>query len=377
MIRRITPSFLRRGAALAALPIAAACSGDDEAAASTTSGPPPVSVGAENLAVVRMDAIRVGPTLSGSLQPEKQADIRAELPGTVVQTYADIGQRVGAGQPLARIDDRAIRDQATSSRTGVSTASTAYDVARRELERAEALYQAGAIAQRNVELARSQASAAGAQLANARAMQSSAEKTLQSTQVRAPFAGVVATRLASAGDVVNPGAPLFTVVDPGTMRLEASVPANALALVRVGLPVEFTVNGYPDRRFAGRVTRVSPSADPATGQVRIVASIPNPGSTLVGGLFAEGRLASETRTGLVVPQSALDDRGLRPAVIVIKGGVAQRREVVVGLRDAEHETVELRSGVAAGDTVLVGAARGITPGSRVQVSVVRDGQAGG
>jgi multidrug efflux pump subunit AcrA (membrane-fusion protein) len=93
----------------------------------------------------------------------------------------------------------------------------------------------------------------------------------------------------SAGDVVSPGGALFTVVNPASMRLEASVPASQLTSIRVGLPVEFSVTGYPNRLFGGRITRVSPTADPTTRQVRIVATIPNAGNTLVGGLFAEGR----------------------------------------------------------------------------------------
>lgn len=156
------------------------------------------------------------------------------------------------------------------------------------------------------------------------------------------------------------------------MRLEAGVPATDLAAVRVGLPVEFTVTGYPDRRFAGRIARVSPTADPSTGQVQIVATIPNAGSTLVGGLFAEGRVATESRTAPVVPASALDERGLRTNVVRVRGGRVERVEVTVGIRDLITETVEIRSGVAAGDTVLLGAARAITPGTQVVVSSVVD-----
>ena len=363
---------------LVALPALAGCNGDDANAADTSAAArtAAVTVGAENVAPVRYDEVRVGPALSGSLQPELQAEIRAEMPGALLQTFADVGQRVGAGQVLARIDDRAVSDQALSARSGVSTAETAYNVAARELDRAETLLKAGAIAERQVELARSQASAASAQLANARAMLASADKALRTTQVRAPFAGVIAVRQASAGDVVAPGAPLFTLVDPGSMRLEASVPANELSLVRVGLPIEFQVSGYPNRRFGGRITRVSPTADPATGQVQIVASIPNAGNTLVGGLFAEGRVATESRNALVVPQGAVDERGIRPMVTRVKGGVAQHVEVVLGLRDAASEVVEIRSGLAAGDTVLTGAARSITAGTPVRVTVVQDAPRG-
>jgi membrane fusion protein (multidrug efflux system) len=150
------------------------------------------------------------------------------------------------------------------------------------------------------------------------------------------------------------------------------VPAEDLASVRLGAPVDFTVNGYPNRHFTGRVTRINPTADATTRQVRIFVSLPNQGNTLVGGLFADGRVASETRMTPVVPTTAVDERGLRPTVVVLKGGQARKAEVQLGIRDASTETVEVRSGLVAGDTVLLGAARGITQGTPVKVSAPAD-----
>src|SRR3712207_738507 len=127
------------------------------------------------------------------------------------------------------------------------------------------------------------------------------------------------------------------------MRLEASVPADQVGAIRVGLPVEFNVTGYPGRTFGGRITRVSPTADPATRQVQIVATIPNAGNTLVGGLFAEGRVASESRTAPVAPVTAVDERGLRPFAMRVKNGRVERVEVLLGIRDEASEIVEIRS----------------------------------
>jgi RND family efflux transporter MFP subunit len=329
-------------------------------------------VGPENVTVVRSEQIRTGPALSGSLAPEKQATIRAEMSGAVVQTYAEAGQRVGARQALAQLDASVLRDQQLSARAAVTTAQSSYDIARRELARNQTLEQAGAIAERDLERARNALLAAQAQLSTARAQLANVDKQLDKASVQAPFAGVVAQRQANAGDVVTPGTALFTVVDPGSMQLEASVPAEALSQVRVGMPVDFKVNGYPNRTFTGRVTRVNPTADPTTRQVKIVASIPNAGNTLVGGLFAEGRVSSEARTTPMVPLGAVDERGLRPAVVRLRNGKIEKVEVGLGIRDAAAETVEITSGLAAGDTVLLGAARGISPGTPVKVSTPND-----
>lgn len=345
---------------------------DGDAASDTSAAIAPVLVGPENIVVIKAQELRTGPTLSGTIRSEREATVRSEITGSVMQTYVEPGQRVSAGALLARLDDNAIRDQVLSARANEATAKNAYDIAARELERAEALMKAGAIAERDMERARNGALAAETQLANARALLASADKQQSKTRITAPFSGVVSERQANAGDVLSPGQAIVTVVDPSSMKLEASVPAQAIGAVRVGLPVDFSVAGYEGRRFTGRVSRVNPTADPATRQVRITATIPNAGATLVSGLFAEGRVSSETRTAPTVPIAAVDERGVRPSVMRIKNGKVEKVEIELGLRDDQSETVEARTGLTPGDTVLLGTARGLTAGTNVRVSAPSD-----
>jgi RND family efflux transporter MFP subunit len=372
-MRRIgsAPSALRAAAIVATLALAA-CNKESDANAATTAAAVVVTVGPENVAVAQEKNIESGPTISGSLSFEKEARLNAEVPGAVLQTHVEAGQRVTSGQLLARIDDGAIQQAYLSAKSSLASAQTAASNAERELQRARTLVAAGAIAERDVESATTANTGAQAQLAAARAQVASAEKTLQRTRISAPFSGVVSERKVSAGDIVTPGAPMFTIVEPGSMRLEASVPAEQLAAVHLGAPVSFTVSGYPGRDFKGRITRVSPVADPTTRQVQILATIPNAGNTLVGGLFAEGRIASESRTGLVIPANAVNESGIAPVALRLKGGQVQQVTVQVGLRDQGTETVEITAGLAAGDTVLVGAAQGISPGTRVTIGRVGD-----
>ena len=372
--------IFRRGwtvvsAALSITLVVVAGCGRGEAADAKTDGanaPAPTIVGTENIVVATMADLASGPAISGNLQAAQEATVRAQIGGTVLQTMVDEGSRVSNGTLLARIDDRTIRDQYLSARSAVTSAQSAADVAQRDLERNERLATAGAIADRDVEASRSQNVAAQSQLADARARLTLQEKQLADAQVRAPFAGIVARRQVNGGDVVQPGGEMFTVVDPTSMRLEASVPAQQLTSIKIGSPVMFSVSGYPDRSFNGRITRINPLADPTTGQVRVVVSVPNAGNDLVGGLFAEGRVATERRNARVVPAGALDITGVRPFVVRLKAGKVERVDVELGLRDDESERVEVKSGLAKGDTLLVGAARGISPGTPVKVSVPSD-----
>ena len=356
-----------RALALLGLMAAAACGGEDP---SVEEGPRQVSVGSENVAVVASDQLEVGPVISGTLKARSEAAVRAEIGGTVIQVFADRGQPVARGAVLARIEGVAAEQAALSAQAAVRSAERNLDVAQREQERTATLVQAGALAERDLEVARNAVGSAQAQLANARAQLAAAARQVDNTVVRSPIAGVVADRPVNGGDVVAPGAALFTIVDPRTMQLEANISSDQLSAARVGAPVTFTVNGYPGRSFTGRIERISPAADPVTRQVPIFVSIPNTGGALVSGLFAEGRVTASTRRTLVIPASALDQTGVTPTVLRLKGGVTERVPVEVGISDPTSERVEVVRGVAAGDTVLTGAATGVSAKTPVRVTAV-------
>ena len=369
---KLNRSISRKSAAvllgLSAMIVVNACSKSDKVSAAETAKLETMVVGPENITVAANGSIMTGPSISGTLEPDREAVLRAQVSGSVLQTYADQGQAVNAGTVLARIDASGIQDAYTSARAGLVSARNAADVAAKDLARNEKLLAAGAIAERDIDQSRRASIAAQAALEDANSRLATAQKAYRSTTVTAPFSGVVSERPVSSGDVVQPGTALFTVVDPSSMRLEASVPAEQLASIRIGVPVNFTVSGYPGRQFVGRITRVNPTADPTTRQVRIYVSIPNEGRALVGGLFANGRMSTATKMGLVVPQSAVDVRGSIPSVMRIRQGKAEKVQVQIGLTDKTSETIEVLSGLQAGDTLLLGAAQGITPGTIVRIS---------
>ena len=150
-------NFARNGftiAAVVAVGGSVACKGTETAKSATT--PNAMIVGPENIAVVKAEQIRSGPAISGTLQPEQQATVRAEVGGTVLQAVVEQGTRVNRGQLLARIDDAALREGELSARAAVTTAQSSVDLNKRQVERNEALLKAGAIAERDVEITRNQ-----------------------------------------------------------------------------------------------------------------------------------------------------------------------------------------------------------------------------
>lgn len=344
----------------------AGCKQDSDARAEENA-PPPVLLGPENIVAVQETTLATGPVVSGSLMPAREADVRAETGGTVLQTSVEAGQKVKAGQVLGRLEDTSLRDAFLSARAAARSAEVALADARRDLERDERLFKAGAVSERQVERSRASVTTAEAALADAHARLVSAEEQLSKTTLRAPFSGVVSERAVSAGDVVQPGALLYTVVDPSSLQLEASVPADRLREIAVGTPVEFTVSGYGKRRFQGRIDRINPVADPATRQVRIYVNIPNRDQNLVAGLFTEGRVESQRKRALAIPLTALDPQGTSSDVLRLENARVDRVRVELGIRDLAAEMVEVVSGLQSGDTVLLGSARGLSEGTVVRI----------
>ncbi|HXE81646.1 MAG TPA: efflux RND transporter periplasmic adaptor subunit [Vicinamibacterales bacterium] len=354
--------------------LAAACgrNGAEEPQAAETQR---IQVGAENVVVVRRGEIVAGPVISGELRPEREATVRAELSGPMAEVVVREGQAVRRGALLGRIEVRHLEDAERSARFAVRSAEQQLEVATREAARTEELVRAGALAARDLDIARSNVSAAEAQLADAQARLAAARTQLSDAVLRAPIGGVVSERAVDTGDVVSPGTALFTIIDPSSMRLEASVPSEALGDLRVGTAVRFTVRGY-GQPFTGRIERINPQADPATRQVSIYVSIPNVEGRLVAGLFAEGRVVTQSGEGLIVPSNAVNTSGGTPWVLRVADGRTERVNVSIGLRDPRTERVLIAQGLQEGDVLLRGPAQGITPGTPVQVAIPEGAGAG-
>ena len=346
----------------------AACKQGAKQAAPTATEAPVIKLAPEDVVVINRGEFQTGPRISGTLQAANRAVVRAETQGSVVAIGPELGQVVKKGDLLARIEAKALGDVATSARSGVSAAQAQYELAQREVQRTEALVKGGAIAQRELDRAKSQLSAAAAAVTQAKAQLSSSQSMLGDATVRAPIAGVVSRRSVSAGDVVSPGSELYEVIEPSTMRLDASIASDDLSAISPGKEVNFEVRGYPGQQFAGKIARVAPAADPVTRQIQVLVDIPNPGGKLVAGLYAEGRVSVEKREALIVPLGAIDTAGDQPSVLRVKNGVVERVIIALGVRDERAEVVEVTNGVAPGDAlVLTRATKNVAPGSKVEL----------
>lgn len=348
-----------------------ACGGDkDSAAASAPEAPRTILIGPENVVSVESGRLVIGPIVSGELRASREATVRAELAGSMTAVMVEEGQATKQGAVIGRIETRTLDDVRQSASSALKSAESQLALTQREVARTEQLVKAGALAERDLDVIRANVSTVEAQVADAKSRLAAAERQLGDAVIRAPLTGIVSRRTVNQGDVVSIGTELFTIIDPSSMRLEASVPSEDLSALRMGAVVDFNVRGY-EQTFQGKIERIAPQADPTTRQVRIYVAIPNVGGRLVAGLFAEGRVVSQAAMGLILPQSAVNTDSTEAWVLRVADGKTERVPVTVGLADPRTERVLLTSGVSASDTLLQGPSRSIPPGTPVQVPVAR------
>lgn len=326
--------------------------------------PPMILVTPEDVLVARTGAISAGPLVTGSIEPERRADLRAEVSAVVMAVLKENGQPVRRGDLLVRLDDTSIRDSLVSAQEAERAASQAFDQAQRQHQRMKTLRDQGMASAQQLEDAEIRQNTTQSDLSAAKARLVGARQQLQRTEVRAPFDGIVADRKVSAGDTAQIGKELLKVMDPHSLRFEGLVSSDAIQSVKVGQAVTFRVNGYGNQEFAGHVKFVAPTANPTTRQVEVIVEITGEAPARLAGLYAEGRVEASSASALMIPESAIVRDGDRAFAWRIRDQVLHKVALALGDRDPRRGDWVVRSGIADGDRVL-----------RNPIATLKDGQA--
>ena len=321
-------------------------------AASAAASAAPLIVSAEDVLTLTPGSRTSGPVIAGSIQPERRADLRAEVSAVVMQVLKDNGDAVRRGDLLLRLDDAAIRDNLASAQEAERASQRAFEQAERTAQRLRTLQAQGMTSLQAMEDAEVRRNNAQSDLLAARARTATARQQLQRTEVRAPFDGIVSERKASVGDTAQVGRELLKVIDPRSMRLEGLVSADRIAEVRAGQKVRFRVNGYPGVEFSGEVRRVDASANAATRQLAVLVALTGAETPKVAGLFAEGRIETAQTPAIMVAEASLVRDGDRAFVWKLDGQALRKAPVRLGERDDRSGEVVVREGLAAGERIL-------------------------
>jgi RND family efflux transporter MFP subunit len=306
--------------------------------------------------------------VSGSVRPVLQAMVKAKVSGEVAQVHVREGDRVSAGQVLVSIDTADLKARHDSQMAMVAESRAKLELARKNELNNRQLLAKNFISQTAFDSVANGAEVAEANYKSAVAQAAITERALADAKIRAPFSGIIAKRVVNVGEKVTPDAPVIHVVDLSRMELEAPVPVSDIPSVRVGQEIAFTVDGFAERQFKGKVERINPSAEAGSRSISIFVALPNSGGALKGGMFANGTLAAASRSAVnAVPIAAVVTEGGQSFVFAVKDGKVERKPVIPGNRSVELGLVEIRDGLDAGAQVIAVKADGLKHGASVVV----------
>jgi RND family efflux transporter MFP subunit len=291
--------------------------------------------------------------------------------GKIARIYVEAGERVVKGQLLAELENESIRLQLKQAQAGVAVAEAGFADALRNKERMDRLIKENAVSEQQREKVQLAFDAAAAQLEQAKAALNLTQYALNVSLMKAPFAGVVASKNAEVGDVINPmmggfgggAGGVLTLMDYSTIKLAVAISGEDIGRIRKGQEAVLRVGSLPGRDFRGVVRVVNLTADPMNKKFGVEVYVPNPDAALRPGTFGDLIFEVESHeNALVVPQSAILENTY---VFVAEGGKAVRKNVKLGLQNTTM--IEVLSGLAEGDPVVVEGNYGLEDGAALQV----------
>jgi RND family efflux transporter MFP subunit len=301
---------------------------------------------------------------AGTVRAAQTSDLASQLMGNIVEIRAREGDRVQRGQVLAVIDDsqpRAAVDRATAAGVGAQqqlvAANSDLVLAESTLKRYQNLYDRKSLspqefdevkARQQATLARRDMAQAGQ--AQAQAALKQAKTSLDYTRIRAPFDGVVTEKKADSGTLASPGMPIFTVEDVRRYRLEVAVNESDLRYVRTGGQVAVAIDALDNAELKGKVVQIIPAADPASRAFLVKIDLPTDPS-LRSGLFGRARFSRGERQALLIPRTAVVERGQLQGVFVLEQNkIASLRYVTLGKSSGSE--IEVLTGLQGGEWLV-------------------------
>jgi len=317
--------------------------------------PVTLQFGASDLTYVETTPLSRRLAVSGTLQPVRQAVVKAKVAGDVRQIAVREGESVRAGQVVASIDTADLESRLIDRIGAMESARAQLALAEKTRGMNVRLLNDKFISQNAFDSAESSFNVAQGNVKSAEAQVQLARNALKDAQAIAPLSGIVAKRHVQPGEKVAMEAPLVTIVDLVELEVQALVPAVDVPELTIGMPVELTVDGFGERRFTGRVERINPATEPGTRAILVYVKLPNSDATLRAGMFTTGRITlAASAPAPTLPTAAIRTEAGQSYVWAIDNGKLVKRIVLLGRRDEVTGRTEIKTALAPSLPVLAG-----------------------
>jgi multidrug efflux system membrane fusion protein len=340
-------------------------------ATATKPGERPIELIAAELHTIKprglVDVVR----FTGTTQPVDQTIVKARVAGRLAEVLVREGDRVSKGQLLARFETNELQSRANERQSALDAARADARWTARDLGDKETLAKRNIVSQSALDAARSTAENKASMVSVAEAQLEIAQRNLGDAQVKAPFDGVVGERIANQGESLPIDGKILALLDTSHVEVAAQMPAADVVRLKVDQPVTVSLEGFGDREFQGRITRISPTAQPGSRSIPVYVEITDRHDALRGGLFAMGSVVvAEKGHALAVPAAAMrkDEQG--DYVLAVENGVLVRKPVGAVRTWSRGELVEMK-GLESGLTIVSAPLPGLKAGQAVKVLEAR------
>ncbi len=326
---------------------------------------PSIELAASDVFTARTQTLSLGIAVSGALKATQSAIVKARVAGELQELSVREGDRVQAGQVIARIDPSEYQARVRQAQQQADAAKAQVDIAQRQFDNNQALVNQGFISQ--TALLTSQASLNGAKATHAAALAALdlANKSLGDATLRSPLSGMVAQRLAQPGERVAIDARLVEVINLSELELETALTAEEASRVRVGMTAQLQVDGV-QAPVPAKVLRINPSAQMGSRSILVYLGVKGR-EGLRQGLFAQGSLGTQSLQVLAVPVGSVRTDKHQPYVQVVQDGKVAHITVQPGVRsEGERQSLVAVTGVSEGAQVLSGSVGAVREGAQVK-----------
>ena len=290
-------------------------------------------------------------TALGTARANESIEVTSRISSIITRINFAEGQKVSAGDLLVELDNAEIRAE-------LSMAEASLQQQRSQYNRSKTLGQTRVVSESELEELE-----AGVLMAEAEVR--AAQARLDNSYIRAPFSGTVGLRRVSLGDLVGPDTIITTLDDTEIIKLEFTVPETFLAGLRTGITIDAASAAYPDSSFEGTVSIIDPRIDPQTRSLTVIANIANDDNLIRPGMFLTVDLESQRDEVLLIPEEALVPRQGRQFVYIVEEGRAVEKQVELGIR--APGVAEVRSGIDAGDILIIEGVQKVRSGAPVEI----------
>lgn len=308
-------------------------------------------------------------TASGVVEAVNSTTLSTRMMGFVDKIHVNVGDKVSKGQLLVSINNSDLSAKQAQASAGVTEAQAAFDNAEKDYNRFKSLFEDNSATRKELDDMRANYNMAKARLDGAKAMGSEVSSQFAYSDLRAPFNGVVTSRMIEVGDMANPGVPLLSVEEPGNYEVVASIPESEISKVKSGTEVKAFVRSI-QTEVKGKVTEVSTSARNTGGQYLVKIVLDKTDSNILSGMYATVQFpiegSSKDSSAVLIPTAALVHKGeLTGIYTVSESNTAILRWLRLGR--TYGDSVEVLAGLSADEKYIVSADSKLTNGAKLIV----------